>query len=106
MNWLANAFANDDTLGEKENAGLKNGPKFVTGTGPNGKTVKVSPGSKLEPVSRKIGVKVQFGCQTGSCRTCEALVDGKRTKICIAKVPNKDFKMTNLSDAEMKKKLE
>ena len=56
MNWLAGAFANDDSLGARENAGLskEKAKKTITWVGPNGQSKKsiVVPGQKLRDIAR------------------------------------------------------
>jgi hypothetical protein len=56
MNWFAGAFANDDSLGARENAGLskEKAKKTITWVGPNGQSKKsvVVPGQKLRDVAR------------------------------------------------------
>jgi len=91
---LASAFANDDSLGDKEDAGLSKtkAKKTITWVGPNGQSKKstVVPGQKLKDIARGTGIKIKYDCQEGTCKTCEALVDGRKTKICVAKAPAKD----------------
>ena len=56
MNWLAGAFANDDSLGARENAGLskEKAKKTITWVGPKGQSKKsvVVPGQKLRDIAR------------------------------------------------------
>lgn len=90
---LAGAFANED-LGGKEDAGLskQKAKKTVTWVGPSGQTKKslVVPGQKLKDIARATGIKIKYDCQEGTCKTCEAMLDGRKTKICVAKAPAKD----------------
>ena len=93
MNWFKNAFSNED-FETKENAGLSKIPDKITATNADtGKTVKVIPNQKLPQAARALGLNVSYNCQNGECGTCVQLVDNKPTKICVARVPNKDFTM-------------
>jgi hypothetical protein len=57
-NFFKNAFANED-LGPRENAGLKNGPKYNEATTVNGKPVKNAVvGQKLTAVANLVRVKI------------------------------------------------
>jgi len=91
---FAKAFANDDTLGDRADAGLskQKGKKTVTWKGPNGKTKTstVVPGQSLKDIARGTGVPIKYNCQEGTCKTCEAKIGGQKVRICVAKMPNKD----------------
>jgi len=93
MNWFAGAFSNED-LGDREDAGLskKKKQQTITWVGPNGqkKQSAIVPGQNLKDIARATGIKIQYDCNEGTCKTCEAMVDGRRTKICVAKAPAKD----------------
>ena len=90
---LSAAFANED-LGARQNAGLskEKEKRKVTWMGPKGqkKTALAISGQKLRDVARDSGVPIVYDCQEGTCKTCEAMVDGRRTKICVGRMPNKD----------------
>ena len=60
--------------------------------GPNGakKTSTVVPGQKLKDIARATGIKIRYDCNEGTCKTCEAKIDGRVTKVCVAKAPAKD----------------
>lgn len=78
---LKDAFANDDTLGKPQNAGLKNGPKYndqvtVNGTPVQGAVV----GQKLTVVAAKARVKIPVNCQQGDCGTCMVKFNGRKVK--------------------------
>lgn len=92
---LSKAFANDDTLGERSNAGLskEQNKRTVTWKGPKGQTKKstVVPGQSLKDIARGTGVPIKYDCQEGTCKTCEAKIGMQKVKICVAKMPNKDI---------------
>src|SRR5689334_22320375 len=68
---LQDAFKNDETLGKRENAGLKNGPKFNENVTVNGRPVKNAVvGQKIVAVASKGGVRIPVNCQQGDCGTC------------------------------------
>ena len=91
---FASAFANDDSLGDREDAGLSKAKQKLTVTwvGPRGqkKTSTVVAGQKLRDIARGSGVPIVYDCSEGTCKTCEAQVGNGRAKICVAKMPNKD----------------
>jgi len=59
LNIFGNAFANDDSLGARENAGLKKGPKVAEVT-VNGKPVKAVAGQKVSKVMAAARVKMTY----------------------------------------------
>jgi len=91
---FAKAFANDDSLGARQNAGLskEKTKRTVTWVGPKGqkKTALCIPGQSLRDIARGSGIPIVYDCQEGTCKTCEAMVGGGRAKICVARMPNKD----------------
>ncbi|KAL9185389.1 hypothetical protein ACHAXT_003166 [Thalassiosira profunda] len=84
---FGNAFANDDSLGKRDNPGLKKGPKVAEVT-VNGKPVKAVAGQKLSQVLAGARVKMTYSCRKGNCGTCELLVNGRVEKACNAKIPS------------------
>ena len=66
--------------------------KTVTATF-KGKNVEAKPGTPLKPVAAKLGVPVEFACENGQCGTCESKLNGRITRVCVAKVPKEDFKL-------------
>jgi len=92
---LASAFANDDTLGEREDAGLsrQKTKRTVTWVGPKGqkKTAQVIAGQRLKDIARSCGIPIRYDCQEGTCKTCEAQIGMGRAKICVTKMPDKDI---------------
>ena len=92
---LASSFANDDTLGDREEAGLSRQAKQTTitwrGPKPTGfmqqqqitQTTAVE-GQSLAAIARSAGVPVEFACMTGSCGICDVVIDGKRMPACTA----------------------
>ena len=88
---LAGAFANDDTLGAQKSAGLSKAAQKVTVTWVNPKTgakktALCVPGQALKDVARGAGIKIQYDCNEGTCKTCTSSIG----KICVMKVPKKD----------------
>ena len=78
---LADAFKNDDSLGDRENAGLKNGPNFNEQVTVNGKKVPGAvAGQKLTAVANKVRVKIPVNCQKGDCGTCNVKLNGRVVK--------------------------
>ena len=31
------------------------------------------------------GIKIKYDCNEGTCKTCEAMLDGRRVKICVVR---------------------
>ena len=94
MNWFANAFANDDTLGARDNAGLtkEKTKRTITWKSSSGKTKQstVVPGQKLRDVARAAGIPIKYSCNEGTCKTCQVKMGGGMVKVCVGKVPDKD----------------
>lgn len=101
---LSSAFENDDTLGKREEAGLKKKAKAITITfkGPKPEGVEALfgeqpitetqaiPGQKLRDVARRADIPIKYSCNEGSCRVCRVSVDGQEVLACTAKVPKND----------------
>lgn len=78
---LAGAFANDESLGERKNAGLSKGPKFNENVTVNGKKVQGAvAGQKLTAVAAKVRVRIPVNCQKGDCGTCMVKMNGRKLK--------------------------
>jgi ferredoxin len=77
------AFSNDDSLGNVQNAGLKNGPQINSDVSVNGKMVpQAVVGQKVVAVANKVRVKIPVNCQKGDCGTCVVSVNGRKVKAC------------------------
>ena len=87
---LKSAFENDDTLGDRPNAGLSKEAtkRTVTWVGPKGekKTATAIPGQKLRDIARSCRIPIKYDCNEGTCKTCEAMVGNSRAKIWCARV--------------------
>lgn len=80
---LQKAFANDESLGPAQNAGLKNGPNVNDNVTVNGKAVPGAVvGQKLTVVAGRARVKVPTNCNQGDCGTCMVKVNGRKVKAC------------------------
>ena len=102
---LAAAFENDDSLGERGDAGLKKRVQLQTvtwkGPPPEGMAamfekqkvteVKAIPGQSLKDLADDAGVDIRYSCMKGTCHICDVNVDGSPTPACIAKMPKKDI---------------
>ena len=91
---LFDAFKNEDSsaLEGRKEGGLSKAPKTVVGSY-KGKEVKATVGAKMQTTANALGLPVSYNCQDGQCGTCESKVNGRKTRICVARVPNKDFKL-------------
>ena len=86
---LKGAFANDDSLGKAQNAGLSNGPRYNEQVTVNGKAVpNVVVDQKISQVCASARVKVPYNCQNGECGTCTVKINGRKAKACVSKVPS------------------
>jgi ferredoxin len=93
---LSKAFANDaDTLARSAKDQASNGPKRyeVTFKGPEGQSKKTTAvaGEPLKRVAQQNGVQIKYGCERGSCKTCEVKIAGQTKKLCQGAImPAKD----------------
>lgn len=98
---LAAAFENDDSLGERSEAGLKNKVVYqtITFVGPKPENfweqqavteAQAVGGQKLKDVAQSAGIPIKYACMEGTCRICDVVVDGERVPACIAKCPKRD----------------
>ena len=97
---LAAAFENDDSLGERQDAGLKSKLKTSTVTwmgpkpeGPMAAFTKQTvieqtarPGQTLKELSEEAGVPVRYSCMGGTCRICDVTINGVVTPACMNKI--------------------
>ena len=54
-----------------------------------GKELEIMSGQPMSLAAVKTGLRLSFQCKAGTCGSCEFLLDGKVTRSCITKVPNK-----------------
>lgn len=88
MDGLKKAFENDSTLAPPENAGLS-GTKQMIDVTVCGKKTQAIPGQRMKDLVRAARAPVKFNCENGECGTCECLVNGRKVRVCCAKVPAK-----------------
>lgn len=94
---LKGAFANDESLGKAQNAGLSNGPRYNENVTVNGKAVpKVVVDQKISQVCASARVKVPYNCKNGECGTCTVKINGRNAKACVSKVPSGKCAVTTL----------
>lgn len=75
------AFKNDESLGVRQNAGLKNGPTYNDQVTVNGMNVQGAVvGQKLTVVASRVRVKIPVNCQKGDCGTCMVKFNGRKVK--------------------------
>jgi hypothetical protein len=67
-------------------SGAKKQPVEVIVMGKKGSAL---PGQRLKDVVRASRAPIRFNCEDGKCGTCESKVNGRNTRVCVAKVPNK-----------------
>lgn len=84
---LKGAFANDDSLGKRDDAGIKGGAKFNNQVTINRNPIKAVPGQKVSQVAAAARVKITYSCKKGDCGTCEVMMNGRIIKACQATIP-------------------
>ena len=84
---LKGAFTNDDSLGKREDAGIKGGAKFNNQVTVNRSPIKAVPGQKVSQVAAAARVKITYSCKKGDCGTCEVMMNGRIIKACQATIP-------------------
>ena len=98
---LSKAFENED-MGERENAGLKNGPNINDQVTVNGKPVAGAVvGQKITVVAGRARVKIPTNCQKGDCGTCMVKVNGRKlkgTRVCVILFIEQSFAMVERLD--------
>jgi len=52
-------------------------------------TTTLAAGSPMSLGCVRTGLRLSFQCKQGTCQSCEFLLDGKITRACITKVPDK-----------------
>eukprot|EP00568_Trieres_chinensis_P009366 CAMPEP_0183294978 /NCGR_PEP_ID=MMETSP0160_2-20130417/3093_1 /TAXON_ID=2839 ORGANISM="Odontella Sinensis, Strain Grunow 1884" /NCGR_SAMPLE_ID=MMETSP0160_2 /ASSEMBLY_ACC=CAM_ASM_000250 /LENGTH=144 /DNA_ID=CAMNT_0025456375 /DNA_START=145 /DNA_END=579 /DNA_ORIENTATION=- len=93
---LKGAFSNDDALGARQNAGLKNGPNVNENVSINGKKVNAIVGQKVSVVAASARVKIPYSCKNGDCGTCMIKMNGRKVKACQQVIPSGNCKMETL----------
>lgn len=96
---LSESMANDESLGKQQNPGFRDGydgPKTVTVKFLNsGLVVESYGGERLGDVARRAGEGIQYGCQKGTCGTCEVTLttpsDTRQVRCCEAIIPKHDL---------------
>lgn len=83
---LAKAFENE-SFDDKPSAGLSGGAKKTVDITVCGKKTQAIPGQRMKDVVRSARAPIKFNCEDGQCGTCECLVNGRKTRVCVAKVP-------------------
>mmetsp|Transcript_21452 Transcript_21452/g.64154 ORF Transcript_21452/g.64154 Transcript_21452/m.64154 type:complete len:135 (+) Transcript_21452:215-619(+) len=83
---LAGAFANQE-FDEAPKGGVTKKPTVEVVV--MGKKAIALPGQRLKDVVRAARAPVRFNCEDGKCGTCESKVNGRLTRVCVAKVPAK-----------------
>ena len=59
-----------------------------------GKEYEIEPGRPMSLACVNTGLRLSFQCKAGNCGSCEFILDGKKVRSCVTKVPNKkEFKI-------------
>lgn len=93
---LSKAFANDDSLGKAQNAGLSGGPDVNDKVSINGKPVNAVVGQKVSVVAAGARVKINYDCRNGDCGTCMIKMNGRKVKACQMNIPKGACKIETL----------
>jgi succinate dehydrogenase/fumarate reductase-like Fe-S protein len=59
-------------------------------------TYEIEPGKPMSLAVVNTGLRLSFQCKKGDCGSCEFLLNGKKTRSCITKVPTKDFSIKSI----------
>lgn len=51
--------------------------------------ITIQSGQPLSLACVRAGLRLSFQCKQGVCSSCEVMMDGKRVRTCITKVPEK-----------------
>ena len=65
----------------------------------NGQSIKIESGQPLSLACVRSGMRLSFQCKQGTCSSCETMLDGKRVRTCITKVPGKSCKVAKAKKA-------
>mmetsp|Transcript_10425 Transcript_10425/g.26472 ORF Transcript_10425/g.26472 Transcript_10425/m.26472 type:complete len:130 (+) Transcript_10425:72-461(+) len=87
MDGFKKAFENE-SYETKQSPGLSGNKQSVDIT-ICGKKTKAIPGQRMKDLVRASRAPIKFNCENGECGTCECLVNGRKVRVCMAKVPNK-----------------
>ncbi|KAJ8598209.1 hypothetical protein CTAYLR_005542 [Chrysophaeum taylorii] len=87
MDGFKKAFENEQ-FDAKPSAGLS-GTKAPIEVVICGKKSQGLPGQRMKDLVRSARAPIKFNCENGECGTCECLVNGRKVRVCMAKVPAK-----------------
>ena len=87
-----NAFKNE-SFDNKPKAGGAPAKKTVP-VKIGSRTVQAMPGQRMKDVVRAARAPIKFNCEDGQCGTCESKVDGRVTRVCVAKIPARGCTIT------------
>ena len=55
----------------------------------SGQEITIESGKPMSLACTRANLRLSFQCKQGTCQSCEFLLDGKKTRSCITKVPDK-----------------
>ena len=88
-----NAFKNESFDKTPPKGGLSTQKKTVA-VKIGSRTVQALPGQRMKDVVRAARAPIKFNCEDGQCGTCESKVDGRVTRVCVAKIPARGCTIT------------
>ena len=88
-----NAFKNESFDKTPPKGGLSTQKKTVA-VKIGSRTVQAMPGQRMKDVVRAARAPIKFNCEDGQCGTCESKVDGRVTRVCVAKIPARGCTIT------------
>ena len=89
-----NAFKNEEIKKPPAGGGLSGGAKKTVPVKIGSRVVQAILGQRMKDVVRAARAPIKFKCEDGKCGTCESKVDGRITRVCVAKIPAKGCTVT------------
>ena len=89
-----NAFKNESFDKKPPAGGGLSTQKKTVAVKIGSRTVQALPGQRMKDVVRAARAPIKFNCEDGQCGTCESKVDGRVTRVCVAKIPARGCTIT------------
>lgn len=89
MDGFKKAFENDPAYAGKASSPGLSSTKAKVDVTICGKKTQAIPGQRMKDLVRASRAPIKFNCENGQCGTCEALVNGRKVRVCMYSVPSK-----------------
>ncbi len=87
------AFRNESFDTKPDGSGLSTQKKSVP-IKIGSKTLMAIPGQRMKDILIAAKAPIKFNCENGQCGICESKVDGRITRVCVAKIPSRGCTIT------------